>query len=230
MTIRSWLFLFMAKITALQAQKRNKDRVNVYLDGTFAFGLEAIAAVGLAVDQELSDADIAALQDQDTAERAKKVALGLISRRPRSVAEIRRHLYKKQYDDLVINQVIDRLEAVNLLDDTAFAAYWVEQREAFKPRSRMALRQELQQKGVERAVIDVALEEVDESSAAVRAAEQRARRWRQLPEDEFRAKLGGYLQRLGFPYDIISETIHTSWRALHGEGTLQSRWPDSEGE
>jgi regulatory protein len=54
-------------ITALRFQKRNKDRVNVYLDGQFAFGLAAIEAVRLRVGQTLSDDDVARLQRRPAA-------------------------------------------------------------------------------------------------------------------------------------------------------------------
>ena len=72
MTMRSWLFLFMATITALTAQKRNRDRVNIFLDGEFAFGLAIEAANGLRTGQILSDTEIAALKDLDEAEKVKK--------------------------------------------------------------------------------------------------------------------------------------------------------------
>ena len=149
-----------------------------------------------------------------------------ISRRPRSTAEIERHLRKKQYDDLIIDKVIERLTAVELLDDAAFAVYWVAQRETFKPRSRLALRQELMQKGVSRAVIDTAVEEVDENSAARKAAVKQARRWTHLSEEEYRIKLSRYLQRLGFPYDIIRTISNMSWQALNEEEAFDDNLPD----
>ncbi len=220
------VFLFMAVITALTAQKRNKDRVNVFLDGEFALGLSIEAAIHLRIGQELSSVDINALKELDEAEKAKKIALGIISRRPRSIVEVRRHLRKKQYDDLVIDSVIDRLTAVGLLEDTAFAEYWVDQRATFKPRSRLALSQELMQKGVNRTVVDAALENFDQYEAARRSAEKQARRWSHLPEQEFRIKLGRYLQRLGFPYDIIKEITNSSWRAVNED----EAWPDNEGD
>lgn len=204
----------MATITALTAQKRNADRVNVYLDGEFAFGLALTAALELVVGQELSAQDVAALQAQDDVERARDSALRLITYRPRSTAEVRRHLRSKQFDDAVIDQAIERLARVDLLNDAAFAAYWIEQRETFKPRSQLALRQELQEKGLSREIIDQALEMVDETDAARRAAEKQAYRWAALPEDEFRLKLGRFLQRRGFTYDIIKQTTQEVWQDI----------------
>ena len=230
MTMMSWLFLFMATITTLTPQKRNTDRVNIFLDGKFAFGLAAVAATGLRAGQVLSDAEIAALKELDEADKAKKGAVRLISRRPRSIAEIKRNLRKNKYDDLIIDQVVDNLTAVDLLDDAAFAEYWVEQRETFKPRSHLALRQELMQKGVNRALIEAAVEQVDETSAARRAAVKLARRWTHLSKEEYRIKLSRYLQRLGFPYDIIRDTTNMSWQALNEEKPFNGNLPDFEGE
>ncbi len=230
MTLMSWLFCFMATITAITAQKRNYDRVNIFLDDAFAFGLAIEAAAGLRTGQILSEPEIAALKELDEADKAKKSAIRLISRRPRSVTEVERNLRKNKYDDLIIEAVLNRLIEVELLDDAAFAAYWIEQRETFKPRSRLALRQELMQKGVSRAVVDAAVEQVDESAAARRAAVKQARRWTHLSDEEYRNKLGRYLQRLGFPYDIIRELTNMSWQALNEEDPFDDSLPDIEGE
>ena len=204
----------VATITALTAQKRNPDRVNVYLDGTFAFGLPAITAAGLKVGQTLSPEAIAALQHEDLVEKARQSAIRFIGYRPRSVMEVRRNLRNKDYDEPVIEHVLERLQAVELLDDVAFARYWVEQRETFKPRSQMALRLELQQKGVARDVIEKALVKVDETATARRAAEKQARRWLHLPEDAFRARLVGFLQRRGFNYGVIDEITNELWESI----------------
>ncbi len=220
----------MATITAITAQKRNSDRVNIFLDDAFAFGLAIEAAIGLRIGQILSGPEIAALKELDEAEKAKKSALRLISRRPRSVVEVERSLRKNKYDDLIIEEVLNRLIEVELLDDAAFAAYWIEQRETFKPRSHLALRQELMQKGVSRAVVDAAVGQVDESAAARRAAIKQARRWTHLPDEEYRDKLGRYLQRLGFPYEIIRELTNMSWQALNEEDPFNDSLPDIEGE
>ena len=144
------------KITALRQQKRNQERVNVYLDGEFAFGLPLESAIGLRVGQTLSDAEIAALQDQDQFVRLRSQAERYLSYRPRSTAELRRHLLRKGHDEAQVERVIAYLTERSLLDDYAFARYWVEQRVTFKPRSQMALRQELYARGVDAAAIDAA--------------------------------------------------------------------------
>ncbi|MCA9934326.1 MAG: RecX family transcriptional regulator [Ardenticatenaceae bacterium] len=202
----------MGKITALTAQKRNTDRVNVFLDGEFAFGLAAETAVSLRLGQELSPSEIQQLQAQDDFVKAKESAVRLIGQRPRSVAEIRLRLQRKGYDELLVDRVVTRLQEVELLDDAAFTRYWVDQREAFKPRSQMALRQELMQKGISRETIEAALAQVDEVSSARKIAEQKAPQWHNLPEEDFRKKMAGFLQRRGFHYEIIREVTEQVWR------------------
>ena len=135
-------------ITALVAQKKNPDRVNVYLDGRFAFGLATIEAARLRRGQTLSDDEIAALQNRDEVQKAHESALHYLDYRPRSVDEIRRYLKGKDVAPEVMNEIIERLTSVGLLDDWAFARYWLENRSDFRPRGERALRLELRQKGV----------------------------------------------------------------------------------
>jgi len=194
-------------ITTLRFQKRNKDRVNVYLDGRFAFGLAAIEAARLQVGQTLSDADIARLRNQDEIERAYERALNFLSYRPRSEAEVRRNLRGKNLEEEVVEGVIERLTRAGLLDDREFARYWVENRLQFKPRGVRALRQELWEKGVPDAVIAEAIEGFDEEDAARRVAEAGARRMAHLESRDFRRKLNAYMARRGFSYAVIRPLV-----------------------
>lgn len=209
------------RITALRFQKRNRDRVNVYLDGRFAFGLAAIEAAHLRVGQILSDEEIARLKERDQAERAVQRAMGLLSYRPRSEAEIRRRLRQKGHDEATIVEALGRLRRTGLLDDESFARYWVENRFQFNPRGVMALRQELRQKGVEDRIIEAVLAEYDEEEAAARAVERAARRLHRLDGPTFRRRLSDYLRRRGFPYEVIRPLVEQAAAAHAAEGTLE---------
>ena len=194
-------------ITALRFQKRNKNRVNVYLDDKFAFGLAEIEAVRLKVGQTLGDDDIARLQKKDEIERAYERALNFLSYRPRSEAEVRRNLHKKKVEDEVIEIVAERLTRAGLLDDQEFARYWVENRLQFNPRGTRALRQELWQKGVPDSVLATALADFDEESAARKVAEAGARRLARLEPADFLRKLRAYMARRGFSYGVIEPLV-----------------------
>jgi regulatory protein len=208
------------EITALRFQKRDKDRVNVYIDGRFAFGLAAILAARLRVGQTLTDEDVVRMRVQDEVERAYGRALNFISYRPRSEGEVRRNLRKKAIENDVIEAVVARLARVGLLDDREFARYWVENRLQFRPKGVRALRQELRDKGVSDSVISHALADIDEELPARRAAEAGARRLMHLAPADFRRKLGAYLARRGFSYAVINPLVEGILEELSDEASL----------
>jgi regulatory protein len=194
-------------ITALEVQKHNKERVNVYLDGEFAFGLPTVEAAHLHKGQVLAEEEIKALQAVDTLSRAFDQAVRLLSRRPYSTAEIRRYLETKQVPSAVIDEVLAKLAHLGYVDDRAFAAFWVENRERFRPRGPHALRYELRQKGIPDDLIEAVLSAFDARGSAYRAAQEKVRRLRRLTPEQFRAKLGAFLVQRGFGYDIVREVI-----------------------
>lgn len=195
-------------------QQKDKMRTNVFLDGEFAFGLALNLALDLKVGQELSDADIDLLRQEDDFEAARERAMRQLARRPYSSAEVARFLRRHKHSDESIARVLEYLDQRKYVDDEAFAGYWVEQRESFRPRSRLALRQELSQKGLSSDLISQALETVDETTAARRLAEKQARRWQHLPEEEFTQKVAGYLQRQGFPYSVVQIVVAEAWQSI----------------
>lgn len=207
------------RITALKVQKRNRQRVNVYIDGHFAFGLAAIEAIQLKVGQYLTTAEIARLKTRDQVEMAHERALNFLSYRPRSTAEVRRYLTEKQFDAPAIDQVIARLSQAGLLDDEAFARYWLENRDTFRPRGDQALRYELSQKGIAASIIDDLLADYDEADAAYRAALPKAQRLLQKHDiDTFRSKLFAFLRRRGFSFDATHDTVNRLLTELSEKG------------
>ena len=204
----------MKKVTSLKQQQRNKERVSVFLDDEFAFGLPMMVAAELRLGQTLTEEKIADLLERATVEAAKSSALNFLSYRPRSSAEIRRNLKQKAFEEPAIEQAIAWLKRIDMLDDLKFAEYWIDQRESFKPRSSMALRMELRQKGIAPDIIDTALEAVDEELSARHAAEKRVSRLEHLPEDQFKLKLMRHLQSRGFNYGIIREVADQLWQEL----------------
>jgi regulatory protein len=204
----------MGKITALKYQKKNRDRVSVYLDGQFAFGLPAIVAASLKPGQSLSEAEIEDLRQQGVVEGAYDRALNYLSYRPRSRAEIVTYLEGRDVPGGQIERIVERLERAGLLDDDAFARYWVENRERFRPRGLHALRYELRRKGVSDEVIERALVSIDVSASAYRAAEAKARQLQHLDPVTFRRKLLDYLARRGFEYEVAQDATERHWTEL----------------
>lgn len=205
----------MPRITAIEPQKKNPQRVNLYLDGEFAFGVAGLVAAWLRVGQELDEGQVAALQTEDEQETVYQKALHFLSYRPRSSAEVRRNLTKRGILGPLVEATIQRLQRAGLVDDAAFAQAWVENRNTFRPRSRSALRIELRRKGLDEEVIGSVLEEkVDEESLARQAARKYAHRLRDLEWPEFRQKLGGFLARRGFSYATAAPVVSEVWKEI----------------
>ena len=206
----------MAKsvVTALEVQKRDKERVNVFIDGEFAFGLNLLDAARLRKGQVLSEAEIVALRDMDAVVQAVNTAAHFLSYRPRSTQEIRRNLKEKETPEAVIDAAIEKMAGMGYLDDAAFARYWVDNRSQFKPLSHRALRQELRQKGLADAVIDEALGEQSEPDLAYKAAESQLRKLRNRTVKEFKTKINAFLQRRGFSYSTTQDVVRRLIEAL----------------
>lgn len=215
--------LVMGKITALEPQAKRANRVNVYVDGQFVLGVSAILAETLRVGQTLSEDDLARLARADVLEQARECALRFLTPRPRSRAEVHQYLAKKKFAADVIEQVIGRLSEVGLIDDAAFARYWVENREQFRPRAVRALRIELKRKGLAETDIATALKSVDERESAYRAAQARAYRWRNLTHREFLNKMTAFLMRRGFEYAVAHDTAQRVWQTRDTENVMEDR-------
>ena len=201
-------------ITQLGVQKRNPQRINVYLDGDYAFGLARIVAAWLKIGQVLSDDQILQLQKEDQYESAYQRSLKFLSYRPRTQSEIRQNLKEHEIPDDVTEQVIERLVELGMLNDSAFTQTWIENRSAFRPRSRRALSHELRQRGVDPQIIEQSLETLDEETLAYQAASKQARRYKDLDYQLFRQKMFGFLARRGFNYEVSAPTVTKIWNEL----------------
>jgi regulatory protein len=207
------------KITAIEPQQKNPQRVNVYLNGEFVFGLAAIVAAWLKVGQELGEEKIASLKAEDEREVTYRKALHYLSYRPRSSAEVRQNLTKRGVSESLAAETVNRLLSAGLVNDETFAQAWVENRNTFRPRSQSALRMELRRKGLSDETIQSVLDEqVDEEALAFVAARKYARRLASLEWPEFRQKLGGFLARRGFSYTTLAPVVSEVWKEIQTAG------------
>ncbi len=204
----------MKKITALRVSRGRAKRVNVFLDGKFAFSLQAevVAKEGLQVEQVLSADKIEALARADQFHRYLKAAVHYLSYRPRSESELRERLHRRGFDGDTQEAAIARLREQGLVDDMAFAQFWKDNRESFSPRSRWLTKLELKRKGVASDIIDQVVNVIDDNDSAYRAALSKARSLPQSDYQGFRRRLGGYLQRRGFSYGVINHTVQRLWQ------------------
>ncbi len=199
-------------ITGLKVQKRNHQRLSVYLDGEYAFGLSRYVGAWLHVGQELSEEKIADLLADDALESAYQKSIKFIGYRIRTSSEVEKHLRKKGIEPQIISNVMERLALNGLLNDESFAKNWIENRNEFRPRSHRLLASELRNKGVNSEIIqDVIESTIPEDELAYLAAKKRIKRYEHLEWQDFQRRLGSFLARRGFSYSTIKPVVHQVW-------------------
>lgn len=198
----------MPTVTNITQQRRRKDRFSVYIDGSYRLSLaqDQLADAALRVGDELSDADIARLAQQSEVGKALDRAYNYLSFRARSRQEMVRYFRRRQYDDELIEFLVRRLEAQDLINDERFAREWVEARQLASPRSRIHLQAELREKGITSDTIEAAVTSpaATDEATAIKALISGKRLRQRYPENQ---KLMRYLAGKGFRFDAIKAAV-----------------------
>jgi regulatory protein len=213
-------------ITAIEPQVRGGGtRANVFVDGRYAFSLAIELAAGLRVGSAVDAQTSSRLLNEDQRARVYDAALRFLGARPRSEREIRARLAKHQFAPEMVDGAIERLRRIGLVDDAAFAEYWVEQRQTHRPRGGRLLKQELRAKGIDVETAAAAIPVNDDADDAYRAAQRKAHSLRALDERTFKQRLGGFLQRRGFDYETTRSVVA---RLLEESGIRTQESGDAE--
>jgi len=217
------------EITAISVQKHNRDRLNIELDGEFAFGISRMAAGWLNVGDKINEERIESLQNKDEFEAAYQKATRMIGYRPHTQYEVQIKLDQKGFSEEIIHQVVERMQRANLIQDQQYARMWVENRNAFHPRSQRLIRFELKNKGLSEQMIDEALVDCEEDEKmALRAAEDYSRKLNKTDRDQFRKRLSAYLARRGFSYETARPVIQNLVRSLDSDQSQKLTDEDDE--
>jgi regulatory protein len=203
----------MRKISGLIKSPRSK-KIKLFLDGRFAFSLEETVVIQekLEVGMELSESSIGSLQESNRYQKCLDSALRLLSYRPRSEHELTLRLDQRGFSKNEVAAVLSSLKRQGFVDDSNFARFWNDNRQSFNPRSRRLTETELRQKGVPVDIIEREVSAIDDSENAYRAALKHARNLNTADYPGFRRRLGEYLRRRGFGYDVINTTIIRLWK------------------
>lgn len=204
----------MPVITSIK-QQRNKNRVNVYLDDEFGFGidLDNFVLLHLKVDQELTDREVADIVKKSEFQKTLDKLLRFATLRPRSEKEIYNYFKRKKIHESIHKDLFKRLNKLELIDDKEFAKWWLEQRKNFKPKSRKVLLQELRMKGIKKEIIDEVLgsEEIDEEKIARDILEKKSYKWEKMNPKDRRQKMSQYLLGKGFSWEIIGKVLKSDY-------------------
>ncbi|SER95950.1 regulatory protein [Streptomyces sp. yr375] len=155
---------------------------------------------------------------RDPAERARAICLRLLTGNPRTRKQLADALHKREIPDDVAQEVLSRFEEVGLINDSAFADAWVESRHHGRGLARRALAQELRTKGVDSALIDEAVAQLDSEQEEATARELVARKLRStrgLDRDKRLRRLAGMLARKGYSEGMALRVVR---QALEAEG------------
>ena len=199
------------RITGLKQGVKNPNRVNVFVDGKFAFSLDVAQVVDFKIKagKLLEPEELLEYQKASEFGKLYQRALEWVLTRSRSEKELRDYLYKKVYekklDKKYIDDIVEKLKEKKYLDDTRFAEWYVENRFVKKGVSARRLRIELMKKGVEKSIIEEVLsasERNDKDEILKIIAKKRAKY-----TDE---KFIQYLCRQGFSFELVSELVRSS--------------------
>lgn len=200
----------MGVITDLKFQKK-KDRVNLFVDGKFALGLplEIVYKAKLSIGRKISRRRLEKLAQESGLEKVLNKVYRFLSFRPRSRKEIERYLRGKKVGEVFKNLVIRQLERQGYVDDWKFACWWVEQRIEGRPVSKEILKRELFQKGISPKISSKIIQSLlpPPNLLALKVAQKKAERYKDLPLAELRRKLTRILARRGFDWETIKETV-----------------------
>ena len=195
-------------ITTIETQENNPDRINVFLDGEFAFGISRYVGVWLSAGQKIDETKIKSLITADERERALQSALRFIGYKQRTEAEVIDKLERLKFSPTTIDTILNELKEKKYVDDKEFAIQWIEIRGASKPRGKNLFLFELRKKGIPADVIEAAIQNIpDETEMAITLGKKYLQRYSLLKDDDFRKKMTGVLSRRAFPYSVVKESI-----------------------
>lgn len=199
----------MGKITEISSQAKAPHRMNVFVDGVFKFGIDErlLLDFNLYVGRGISDGEIEKYKEGDNYQKCMDKAFRFLSFRMRSEKEMQDKLAEK-YDEATVKKAIKRLKELKFINDVEFARAWVESRKI--GRGKKALAFELKQKGVAKETIDEALQDLsqdDEFEAAMELVRKKSK-YKNLDRSGAYQKIGGFLSRRGYSYDVIKKVIN----------------------
>ena len=205
----------MYRIVALERHPKQRGRYLVHLDSadglsTLNVHEDTLVRYRLVRDAALAASELVHIEAADGKHRAYAAALAYLGAKPRTRKEIERYLARKELDEEAIRETADRLERERYIDDSDYAQAFAKQR-AGHAKGRLLIKQELQQRGIDRQAAAEAIAALDpeaEQSAAIKAA---SKKWKLLKGEpnERRHKLAQFLMRRGYPGEIVREAIRS---------------------
>lgn len=200
------------KITKIEQQKKYKDRLNIYIDDEFAFGISyaTYEKYRIKKGEEVDDDYINNLIKEEEKNKANDYALNLLTYRLRSKKEIIDKMKNKGYEEYLIENTINYLEKNKYLDDKYFVNAFINDKININKYGQRKIEAELYKKGIDRELISECINEINEEELldnAIYLIRKRSLRYDKLNKRERNDKLMRYLSGRGYRYDIIKKAI-----------------------
>jgi regulatory protein len=199
-------------ITKIEVQKKNKDRVNVFIDGdyTFSCSSELIYRHGLKVDKVINLEDLKEVVNEDNYIKCKNNALKAIEKSYKSEKEVFDKLLKNGYDEKIIARAMGFLKDYNFVNDEQYANLYI--KDKIKVQGKNKIKYSLLKKGIDEQLIEEKLKEIDsilESKTALSLAEKKYRVIAKTEKDirKICNKLWEFLMRNGYNKEIIDDAL-----------------------
>lgn len=202
----------LKKITKIEYQKNNKDRVNIYLDDKFEFGvdLNTMIKYSLSKNMELDDEFITEILIEGDKAKAYNYAISVLSRSPKSEKEIRLKITQKGYDVDLANIIIDKLKANKYIDDEDYSDRFIHDKINLSKYGRRKIKEALYQKGIDRQIIDEKLSLIsmdDEIKRAYILGEKKLKSMSNIENTKKYVKLSNFLIGKGFDYETVRKVV-----------------------
>ena len=199
-------------ITKIEAQKKKDNRVNIFINGEFAFGCssELVYYHGLSKGKEVDLNELNTIVKEDNYITGKTRALKYLETSLRSAHQVKVYLEKYEYEEDIIDRVIDFLKEYGFINDDYYAKAFVT--ENIKKQGKNNIKYKLLQKGISEEIIVKNLEGIstkDEEDIAFKLAEKKINILCKSEVDikKIKMKLNTFLLSKGYSYDIIKSVI-----------------------
>lgn len=192
-------------------KKGNKDVTIQFDDNNFLIlAVEVFLKSDLKKGDEISEDRFSSLIEQNKLFHIKQRAFRLLGRRMHSASELRRKLWNKDYEQKLIDEVIQDLKNNDYLNDEDFIREFVAEKTKKKSWSSKKVKSELLKRGIDNKLIDEMLKGKQGDSEIENAIKLANKKYDQLirkklEPKELRNKLSAFLFSKGFEYDLIKQ-------------------------
>jgi len=198
----------------IKVVKKGKSDVTIYFDNDslLFLAVEVFLKSGLKKGDEISDDSFSFLIEQNKLFHIKQRAFRLLGRRQHSTSELRRKLWNKDYEQKLIDEVIEDLKKSGYLNDSDFIRAFFAEKSKAKNWSSKKIKGELLKRGIASKLIDEMLSEQPIESDLENAMKHARKKYDQLIKKnletkELRNKLSAYLFSKGFEYESIKDVV-----------------------